>query len=87
MLLKRLSPASGPVPVGAAVEFLASAEGAKKGEIFFRFEPSEDVSFSPQESEEGRTKAVFSEPGRISVWAVALDKDKTRASRTGWRSR
>ncbi|HRX27630.1 MAG TPA: hypothetical protein P5219_12485, partial [Aminivibrio sp.] len=62
---------------GMPVELLASAEGAKKGDLFFRFEPSTEVSFSPPESEEGRTKAVFSEPGTVRIWAVALDGNGT----------
>ncbi len=75
--LRRVSPPAGPVVAGTPVEFLASAEGAKKVEMFFRFEPSTEVSFSPPESEEGRTKAVFSEPGTVRVWAVALDGNGT----------
>lgn len=75
--LRRVSPPAGPVTAGMPVELLASAEGAKKGDLFFRFEPSTEVSFSPPESEEGRTKAVFSEPGTVRIWAVALDGNGT----------
>lgn len=75
--LRRVSPPAGPVTAGMPVELLASAEGVKKGDLFFRFEPSTEVSFSPPESEEGRTKAVFSEPGTVRIWAVALDGNGT----------
>lgn len=75
--LRRVSPPAGPVTAGTPVEFLATAEGVKKGDVFFRFEPSTEVSFSPPESEAGRTNAVFSEPGTVRIWAVALDRDGT----------
>ncbi len=71
--LKRISPASGPVPVGAPLDLQASlGEGEKEKDVLFRFEPSTEVTFSPAESGEGRTRAVFSEPGKVGIWVSAL---------------
>lgn len=77
--LKRISPASGPVPAGTPVEFTASIEGEKpEGKILFFFEPLTEIAFTPQETETGTTMAVFSEPGTVSVWAYAVGpEDRT----------
>ncbi len=71
--LKRISPVSGPVAAGTPLELQASlGEGNKEKDVLFRFEPSTEVAFSPAESPEGRTRAVFSEPGKVGIWVSAL---------------
>ncbi|MEA4880313.1 MAG: hypothetical protein VB045_02410, partial [Synergistaceae bacterium] len=71
--LKRISPASGPVAVGTPLDLQASlGEGTKEKDVLFRFEPSTEVAFSPAESGDGRTQAVFSEPGKVGIWVSAL---------------
>ncbi len=62
--LRRVSPPAGPVTAGTPVEFLASAEGVKKGDLFFRFEPSTEVSFSPRNRRRGGRKPSFPNPER-----------------------
>ncbi len=46
MTLRWVSPPAGPWSPERPWNSLASAEGAKKVEMFFRFEPSTEVSFS-----------------------------------------
>ncbi len=74
VVLKRLSPASGPVPAGSPVAFEASLEGEKpEGDVLFQFQPHPEVAFAPYETKKGSTSAVFAEPGTVDVWVVAID--------------
>jgi len=74
VVLKRLSPASGPVPAGSPVAFEASLEGDKpEGGVLFQFQPHPEVAFAPFETKKGSTSAVFAEPGTVDVWVVAID--------------
>jgi tetratricopeptide (TPR) repeat protein len=74
VVLKRLSPASGPVPAGSPVAFEASLEGEKsEGSVLFQFQPHPEVAFAPYETKTGSTSAVFAEPGTVDVWVVAID--------------
>jgi tetratricopeptide (TPR) repeat protein len=74
VVLKRLSPASGPVPAGSPVAFEASLEGDKpEGSVLFQFQPHPEVAFAPYETKKGSTSAVFAEPGTVDVWVVAID--------------
>lgn len=74
VVLKRLSPATGPVPAGSPVAFEASLEGDKpEGEVLFQFQPHPEVTFAPYETTKGSTSAVFAEPGTVDVWVIAID--------------
>lgn len=79
--LARVSPAAGPVFVGAPVTFKAVLVGGKpEGELRFQFEPHPAVAYSPVEGPSASTTAVFSVPGRVGVWVTAMDKTGTIAT-------
>jgi len=74
--LVRVKPAEGPVSVGGTLTLKAEVEGeTPEGGWVFRFQPHPDVTFEPFEGSDPSTKAVFTEPGKVSLWVELLKKE------------
>ncbi len=77
VLIEKISPGSDIISIGAHAKFRAkiTSEGQEiKGNYIYRWEPLNEMSFSPQEEDKNETTAAFIRPGKLRIWVSVLEK-------------